>query len=235
MVLLLTLLLLAADCRSQSVTELFVELDSGGIFARRRAIEALSTAAPATAPEMERLLAAVRQGKRLRLKQAALAALDNTGESPTLDPFCGRMLKDDIEDIRMAGLKLCRKLGVPESDPRLSAFYQTYPQLLPRPAEEDERFRSWADRVQACAAGRVRGGLLEGKEAARGGKAALSKAEAMLSSEDPLEREVGLGIVLFMADPEAKPGLERIAKGKDEEAASCARDALKAMAGGKGG
>lgn len=260
--------LFSAGCTRQepasaSVGELFAELDSGHLLARRRALAALALSAPTTGAEMERLLAAARQDERRRLKKAALAALENAaGNSPSLEPYCGRMLQDGLAQVRLAGLELCRRLGIPDTDPRISAFLELEPHHARAAAADLGHLRGWADRVEGAAAGvdagglaraaalaekadaegllrllddRVftAGGLMAGREAARAGKKILPRAEKLLKGKDPLARETALGILLYMRDREAAGDLRRIAKGPDKEAASCAEDALAAMAKGE--
>lgn len=256
------------EAPSASVGELFAELDSGHLLARRRALSALADAFPTTGAEMDRLLQAVRQDERRRLKKAALSALNNApGTFPALEPYCGRMLEDGLEEVRLAGLQLCRRLGLKDSDPRLARFFERYPSAVSVAPEslspyDYARLRSWADRVEGAAAGVdagglaraavlaekadaegflrllddrafTAGGLMAGRDAARAGRKILPRAEELLKGQDPLARETALGILLYMRDREAAGDLRRIANGPDKEAASCAEDALAAMAKGE--
>ncbi|MBI5209320.1 MAG: hypothetical protein HY927_05030 [Elusimicrobia bacterium] len=208
---------------ARSVDELFAVIDHGPLLKRRAAVRELSWAAIAGPRELERVLPAARQRRRRVLRDSARAAIRSAALRPELAPLlCQRLRETGNEDLRDISIQACWAS-------RPAAPREPLAETVPAAQWQEICGQSMEPRVRrlvedAVAAGPdsdkakqlladpgfLARGLAAGKELARLGAGILPAAVELAASGDPRSVDAGIGAILYMADPKARPALEKL-------------------------
>ncbi|MBI4348024.1 MAG: hypothetical protein HY553_14300 [Elusimicrobia bacterium] len=229
--------LVGGEAEARPVSDLFREIDHGGLLARRRAIASLEVSAPKTEIELERVVGAARQAERKALREAARASLARVeprgaGLAPTLTALAA----DPDAELAAAAVRSALAVGVPAADPAMRAAAKRFPALFqaPPPTVAPQRAAEARRRAAAIDAALARVKpvsypdlLVRAKAAARAGDA--SAIEALLRDQTFLWGGFQSGRVLATAGVRVLGRAEALARSGDPMSEDVGLGIIRAM------